>query len=714
MVARIAATGRPAGTASDAGPRPPRPPREPAFDVTSSRPRASSPDRPSLVLVGSPDSLSAIGSVLHDAGAAATVLTAVRPDAVDWPQQAGSVALVHAADAVALRWIDEIRLLAPNAAIVVLAGSPDLRAAARERGADECLPWPGAGAEVLSYAVRLAAHRAALRHVEGIEARYRRLLFDLNEQPMWACDPDTLAVVAANRAASTAYGYDEAALRALGLAGIRAAGDGTAPLPQPGRVMLDVHRTRAGQDRDVELGVQSVPQLDGSVLLLVQARDVTAQRQAIRLLESSERRFRDFFEHTTGFVCMHDFEGTMLSVNPAAAAALGCGMHELVGQPLVALLPPGRAHHAGEYLERVRERGEDSGEMRVQTRDGRQLVWQYRNRIYEDVDGRTFVMAYAHDITAIRAVEEALRLSERRLRTIADTLPLMITYADADGRLLFANESFRQALVPDGREIVGRHMREIVGEEAYGENLPLVERAFNGERVVFQHEAGEGESYVCMEVTLIPELPENGTEVIGVHTMVQDITASKREELRLGRLARIDDLTGLYNRPSFYERLANALVRARDHATAIAVFYLDIDHFKQINDTWGHATGDELLRGFGQRLTDKVRASDVVARMGGDEFTILMENIHDEAQLLAIASQLLAAISRPFDLRESGQVLVIGSSMGVALCRSGALEAADLVAHADALLYESKQAGRGTFRLAEVGRATRMPDRALP
>ena len=667
-----------------------------------------------MVLVGAPASLAAIAAVLGDAGAATAVLTAARPDAVDWPQQAGSVALVHAAEPGALHWIDEIRLLAPNAAIVVLAGSPELASAARERGADDCLPWPGAGAQVLGYAVRLAAHRAALRHVEGIEARSRRLLFDLNEQPMWACDPETLAVIAANRAACAAYGYDEGALRGLGLAGVRAAGDGKAPLPGPGRVLHDVHRTRAGLDRDVELGVQSVPQRDGRALLLVQARDVTAQRQAIRMLESSERRFRDFFEHSTGFVCMHDFEGTMLSVNPAAAAALGCEVHELVGQPLKVLLPPDRHQLAATYLERVREQGEDAGEMRVQTRDGRQLVWQYRNRIYEDVDGRTFVMAYAHDITAIRAAEEALRLSERRLRTIADTLPLMICYAGADERLQFANESFRQALAPDGREIVGLHMREVVGEEAYRANRPMSERAFNGERVVFQHEEGEGETYVCMEVTLIPELPENGSQVIGVHTMVQDITASKREERRLVRLARIDDLTGLYNRPSFYERLDNAIVRARDHGTAIAVFYLDIDHFKQINDTWGHATGDELLRSFGQRLTQKVRASDVVARLGGDEFTILMESIQDEAQVRAIAGQLLAALGRPFELRESGRVLVVGSSIGVALCKGGTLEGAHLVAHADAMLYESKQAGRGTFRLAEVGRATHVPDRALP
>jgi diguanylate cyclase (GGDEF)-like protein len=187
--------------------------------------------------------------------------------------------------------------------------------------------------------------------------------------------------------------------------------------------------------------------------------------------------------------------------------------------------------------------------------------------------------------------------------------------------------------------------------------------------------------------------------------MVQDITSKKREERRLIHLARIDPLTGLINRAGFYERLEAAIERSREKEWLLSVFYLDIDRFKQVNDTHGHAVGDALIRAFATRLGENVRASDAVARLGGDEFIVVMEGIPDIKRVRAIATKLVMAMSRPFELRSENLTLTTGASLGVAACHACNLAAPRLVARADAMLYEAKQAGRCTYRLELVAAA---------
>jgi PleD family two-component response regulator len=152
--------------------------------------------------------------------------------------------------------------------------------------------------------------------------------------------------------------------------------------------------------------------------------------------------------------------------------------------------------------------------------------------------------------------------------------------------------------------------------------------------------AREAPHYRCVEAT--PEFAEDGVSVIGVHAMMQDVSSKKREERRLIRLARVDSLTGLLNRTGFYERLKNAIERSRDQGTLLALFYLDIDYFKQVNDAHGHAAGTRCS--FAVRLAEKVRASDVVARLGGDEFTLVMEGIPGIERVRTIAANLVAAL----------------------------------------------------------------------
>lgn len=602
--------------------------------------------------------------------------------------------------------VRRLQAVSPDSAIVLVTArsDEDFRAALLDEGGADCIDLDEVETRILHRVLRNAVSRQRLQRDMRLHEAQLRTLFDLNPHPMWVYDAQTFKFLAVNQVAMRFYGYSEEEFLAMTIDDIRTPAEAerlhshvASGLSPHDPEALWRHLDRNGKEFEVEVSAQAVP-LWGPHARLVQARNVTAERSAIRAIETSERRFRDLFEYSAGYICIHDLEGTLLAINPAAAASLGLTVGELIGRPLPELMEPSLRSECEAYLRRIAQNGADEGFMRVRAGDGGERLWQYRNRVFADIDGVRRVMGYAQDITELRAAERERELSERRLRTIADALPLMIVYVDAEQRIMFANDAYRRMRQRD-REIVGRSLREVLGEERYRHRLPYLERALRGERVVFEYEEGGEEQVRSMEATLIPEHGASGAGVIGVHAMLQDITEKKREERRLLHLARLDALTGLLNRNGFHERLDNAIVRSRDQASLLALLYLDVDRFKQVNDTYGHAAGDALLRAFAQRLAEKVRASDIVARLGGDEFTVLIEAMSDVRHAERVAGKLVAAMRRPFDLHGEPLIASIGVSIGVCLCRGGVLSAKEMLIRADTMLYAAKQAGRGTFRM---------------
>lgn len=185
----------------------------------------------------------------------------------------------------------------------------------------------------------------------------------------------------------------------------------------------------------------------------------------------------------------------------------------------------------------------------------------------------------------------------------------------------------------------------------------------------------------------------------GTVRTVTDITERRLAEQSLAFVAQHDELTQLANRSSVRDRLEQELRRATDTATEIAVLYLDLDRFKLVNDTRGHAVGDALLAQVGQRLRTTVRSADLVGRIGGDEFAILLLNTNGDAVVRSIATDLLHRLSEPYTI--DGQVSMIGVSIGVALFPDHGQTADDLLRNADSALYHAKHAGRGAVRFFE-------------
>jgi diguanylate cyclase (GGDEF)-like protein/PAS domain S-box-containing protein len=300
------------------------------------------------------------------------------------------------------------------------------------------------------------------------------------------------------------------------------------------------------------------------------------------------------------------------------------------------------------------------------------------------------------DITLVRKSVMALRESESRLRTIADTLPAMIAYIDFEEVYRFHNLAYEREFSKSGLQVTGRTVLETVGEKRYAVLKPYITRALRGETLTFEEEDDSGDYPRTYDVVYIPQLDEDGITVVGFHVMRQDVTAQKREKLRLLRLSQVDALTGLTNRAGFLQKLNDTMVACRESGSLMAVMYLDIDRFKPVNDTYGHAVGDALLKAFSARLSNTVRASDTVARLGGDEFTIIMDRISKAEDAAVTASKIVQAMQQPFEL--DGVLANVSTSIGLTYYRDEDVSPAELLKRADLLLYEAKQAGRNTFR----------------
>jgi diguanylate cyclase (GGDEF)-like protein/PAS domain S-box-containing protein len=329
-----------------------------------------------------------------------------------------------------------------------------------------------------------------------------------------------------------------------------------------------------------------------------------------------------------------------------------------------------------------------------------QVVWTSMKTAPILIDGA--IRGYSvtvDDITERVLQEQALAESEQRLRAVADTLPALVAWVDTDLHLRFANKAWQEEYALPGEPLRDKALSEFLDPAEFHALLPHLQRALAGERVVFERESGANENYRCVESTFIPQVVE-GERVAGLQLMVQDVTARKLEQARLERLAEIDGLTGLYNRDGFRRRMNAALEKSAHEQSLLAVMFLDLDYFKSVNDSYGHHTGDLLLQAFAGRLSQALRASDTIGRLGGDEFTVIMEDLAREADAEAIAIKIVQAVQTPFFL--NGVTVSIGVSVGLAFCRSGNVDPNVLLQKADAMLYDAKQDGRNIYRIARL------------
>ncbi|NEX59514.1 diguanylate cyclase domain-containing protein [Noviherbaspirillum galbum] len=286
----------------------------------------------------------------------------------------------------------------------------------------------------------------------------------------------------------------------------------------------------------------------------------------------------------------------------------------------------------------------------------------------------------------------ALVISEARMRTITDSMPALIGYVDAQERVRFCNRVGEQWFQRPLPRLIDATVREVLGDPAYAILKPAIDEVLAGAEKTFEHSRPFGDSVQHLRMQFIPERGRDGV-VSGFHVLAHDITDSKNYQLALQHDLLTDSLTGLPNRTAFLQRMEAALARARRNRSALAVMFLDVDRFKAINDEHGHQAGDLVLREFAQRLRTAVRETDAVARLSGDEFVMVAEDLATpESDAQVIAGKMIAAIRTPFLVLQ--HVLDISTSIGVVVADGHGASGAELIKLADAAMYEAKRGGR--------------------
>ncbi|MEM1197693.1 MAG: EAL domain-containing protein [Pseudomonadota bacterium] len=317
-------------------------------------------------------------------------------------------------------------------------------------------------------------------------------------------------------------------------------------------------------------------------------------------------------------------------------------------------------------------------------------------------DGTVLWTGVILDATRIKQAETEAAETEARTRSaIVESLSQGLLMYDADDKLILSNSHFL-ALYPDIAEVavVGADYAEIVKAElCCGADSALSTRSLQG-RIEERLEHHRSTTHSVIERQLSDDcwvqINEHRTPEGGTVVLYTDVTEIKKREARIHHMALHDGLTGLPNRVLFRTRVEQALAQARRYGTNIAVICLDLDHFKNVNDTLGHPAGDMLLRTVSDRLKIELREIDTIARLGGDEFAIVLADFEDIDIIHNIARRVLSSLSKPIDM--DGQEAIIGASLGIALSSGDCDEPDRLLKNADLALYRAKEDGRNTYR----------------
>src|SRR5512139_1033208 len=426
-------------------------------------------------------------------------------------------------------------------------------------------------------------------------------------------------------------------------------------------------------------------------------------RDALAALRESEERFRLISGMATDllYTCEKAAEGSLV-VDWATASA-----DRVFGFSVDEILERGcwRCHvHPDDRPEFDRNithlaPGERSEcELRIIARDGSTRHIRAYTRAVELEGGRHYLYGACQDITDRKRTEEALRESEARYRALAEHSADWIWSIDVQGRHTYSNQA--------GGSILGYELEELLAMDntslVHPDDLPLYQETvanalanqsgWQGVSLRWQHRDG---SYRILESSASPQFSEAG-QLVGFQGVDRDITERKQAEEHIEYLAHHDALTGLPNRILLRDRFAHALAMAERSRSRVALLFLDLDKFKRVNDTLGHAAGDRLLLEVVTRLGHCTRETDTISRQGGDEFILLLNDVPDPEAVERIADEILTRVGEPLDI--NGHALITSCSIGIAVYPEDGSDFDSLLQKADIAMYNAKDAGRNTWR----------------
>ncbi|MCK9275399.1 MAG: sensor domain-containing diguanylate cyclase [Syntrophales bacterium] len=449
-----------------------------------------------------------------------------------------------------------------------------------------------------------------------------------------------------------------------------------------------------GREVWVEILATAVPMADTDSIVIT-VRDIKEHIENEKRLKNSEERYRTILDAIEDGYFEVDLNGMFTYVNDALCRSMGYeSADELIGKSFRVCtdeITAMRLINAYQILYRKKDSIEIN-ECEIFNKQGARRLLRMKVFIkYLGSEPAGFRGVFS-DITDRKETERILRESEERYRTLFEKTSSPIIIIDPEGNFIDCNEAALIFFECERNELMKRNVYDFLPPER---REVLIQDRFRvwktgGTRETEYSIRGKTK---YLEIAITPTMLQGKSVVFCVG---KDMTDYKETEKRLAHMAMHDQLTGLPNRVLFNDRLSVEISKAVRNKGSLAVLFLDLDHFKTINDTLGHSIGDLLLKALGARLMDCLRKSDTVARMGGDEFIILLPDIAHDEDVEMIAEKILATIRRPFLLED--QCLEIKTSLGIALYPDDGEDPELLIKKADTAMYRAKASGRDNFK----------------
>src|ERR1051325_2160022 len=459
--------------------------------------------------------------------------------------------------------------------------------------------------------------------------------------------------------------------------------------------VLLVYSTTPRRFEDYELAfLQSTANVVGAAL---------ARSRAEQALRRSESRLKQLIASTLDAVITVDRSGNVIEWNPQAEATFGLAARTGIGQPLPRSIIPARTHRIYQMMLARFARGGRSGLLprrRMETvacrADGEEFPVEISIDPVGTGEDRTFT-AFLRDISERKRAQTELERRERRFRTIVEKSWSGLALLDADLRFQFIGPSTRNILGYDEQELLGGYLIDYVHPRERASTRQVFARLLSSAteehgELRFRNRNG---SWIWLEGYAQNLLGDPGVASIVLN--YRDVTQRKAAEKQLEYQAYYDALTGLPNRLLFRDRVVNGLSMSRRNRTGLAIMYLDLDHFKLVNDGLGHSFGYLLLAEVAQRLQGCLRQSDTISRIGGDEFSILLTDVAHSEAVAGIARKILETLNKPF--RIEGREIFVTASIGISFYPTDGDDAETLLRCADAAMYRAKELGRHQAQL---------------
>jgi diguanylate cyclase (GGDEF)-like protein/PAS domain S-box-containing protein len=558
-------------------------------------------------------------------------------------------------------------------------------------------------AGAVTFAALRKGTEAALRQ---LEIQYRQL-FDSNPLPMWVFERKTLKFLEVNEAASRQYGFSNREFMTMTIADIRPEEDIADLLEATEKLIHGLeeptiwrHRKKNGAIIDVEIVGHDL-HWHGIEAQLVAARDVTERRRVQDAMIESEGRYRSLFENMQeGFAyceMLFDDRGrpedfVYLAVNSTFGKLTG--LDNVVGKRFSEVIPGSKDSHP-ELVERY-GRVVLTGEPERFETEIRVLGLWFSISAYSA--GKGCFVAVFDNITERKQTEKALLFKNALLEAQAETTIDGILVVDESDHIVLANKQFGQhfgipndLLSTNDDLIVRKHVIDKVEDPgAFIERVNYLNR-HRDEKSRDELRFKNGKVFDRYSAPLI----DSRSQYRGRIWYFRDITDRKVAEERVQYLAYYDALTGLPNRTLLQDRLEKALSSARRRKDKVALLFLDLDRFKDINDSLGHSVGDLFLQEVGERLRTWGRKQDTVARLGGDEFLIMVTEVENASDAAVAAARLMDTMTAEFVVQ--GRRLSINCSLGISVFPEHGADGETLIKNADAAMYSAKDNGRNNF-----------------